>query len=393
MVGAARDGDDAHLVEVVDLRGREAWVEPANAKLAVVAGAPRPRGRAVEGARDRVRLACGDRADRRALQPEERRGRLAVLQVAVAELASLADAPREDVALLGEHDRVEGAARQLRDVLPLERRDGGGREAILVVAQPQLALPAGAPREDLVVVADDHRVRVPARYCLDRAAGEGVDLPRRALVGRLAMAKLSKGAGAPGEDVALHRCDDRVLLARGGGLHALRFQRGDLTWKMNRGLVAMAEPTMRAVAPRVDLAVRRDGEQVPHPGGEHRHSVLRAAQPQHARGAEHQLVLLPREIDPRGAAPAVAPRVHVALIAERGGVEGAKAELLDAAGAERPHEGGGRRLRVVRRQAGVLVVLLGLSGERAEEARLVPRLGVREQRLGEAQTAVAVEAE
>ena len=118
-----------------------------------------------------------------------------------------------------EEGRVRGAARELGDRRPVEERGDalgagaarGGRRR----RQPELAGGALAPRVDEALARRGERVRAARRHVEHHLLGEALDRRRRRQVGGAADAELAVAAGAPREERARRRHGERVAPARG----------------------------------------------------------------------------------------------------------------------------------------------------------------------------------
>jgi len=179
--GVARDGerrararlDDLRIVERQHGLGGEDVRRPAVAVPPVLARAARPDLTVVRE-EDRVRLARGDRRDRRRLErARDQLRRVAVVAVAVAQLAAARDpraapAPRVRAAVRVDGERVRLAAGHGRDVDARERLDDFRLRAVLVVAVAALSVVALPPRPDAAAVVDGQRVVLAAGHVAQR---------------------------------------------------------------------------------------------------------------------------------------------------------------------------------------------------------------------------------
>ena len=183
-----------------------------------------------------------------------------------------------------------------------------------------------------------------------------------------------------------------MLLARRRRHHHLPLQGREQPRLGHGRLVAVAEAAVGAFAPRVQLAVARDGEHVLHARRQYDHRVPRASEVEDALRTRHLLLLLLREVDARRAGAAVAEAVDIALVGESARVEPSERQPLDLLRAERLDERGGRERGVVRRQSDVLLVLHGGALDRLQQDGREALLRVGRAGVGEAEAAVAVEA-
>jgi len=114
---------------------------------------------------------------------------------ALAQLAAVAGAPRQDVAVVGDGDAVARARSDLRDPESLQVVDHLGPQAALGVAQ--LAMVVVAKGVHRAAVGQHQRVARARRNALDVPAVEELEPPGRADIVRAAVAELALAAVAP----------------------------------------------------------------------------------------------------------------------------------------------------------------------------------------------------
>mmetsp|Transcript_22599 Transcript_22599/g.59489 ORF Transcript_22599/g.59489 Transcript_22599/m.59489 type:complete len:321 (-) Transcript_22599:26-988(-) len=239
----------------------------------VVAAAPRVRG-AVLRDRDAVRRAARDlhrllalqlphldgRALRLVRQLDRRRALVVLAVAAVAKDAKLGPAPRPHVALLVEREAEVGAARDGGDGLDVRYRHRLRLEVLLLVLQPHrpdAALLVGAARAELAGRTHKDGVRLARGRRHDALAVERGDARRRAAQLRVAVPELSGVVAAPREDLAVgadrddvsrhaRRGDEGYLDAGEPGEEAVRSEQVGCALQLHARLLAHLLPVGRA---------------------------------------------------------------------------------------------------------------------------------------------------
>ena len=150
-----------------------------------------------------ARAGRGDLGDGDALQCRDEDRLRVLLVVADAELAEFAAAPGPDLLLVGEEDGMVGAARDaVRDAM-LQPLDHLGRLAIGLIAVPQLAEVAPAPRVEATAIQDARCVETAGRDKRNSLALQRLHELGRCLPGLITVTEPAVLAAAPREKLSV----------------------------------------------------------------------------------------------------------------------------------------------------------------------------------------------
>mmetsp|Transcript_43867 Transcript_43867/g.137843 ORF Transcript_43867/g.137843 Transcript_43867/m.137843 type:complete len:893 (+) Transcript_43867:1398-4076(+) len=325
-VGAHDDAWPALVVvagEVHDQRRAVAVRLVGVAELAVLAAAPGEEQAAV-GDGGGVEAAAAHLDDLLAHERLDAQRRRLVALVAVPEPAELALAPGVDLAV-AERRRVKAAGADLRALEALEVRDDVGRVLVplddvrSVAADAVLAV---APGVDVARREQRHRVPRAAGHLrhLDVAQALHERRPRAAVL--VAVPELAVHAAAPREELARVRHRRRVVAAAGDLRDAEAPQLLHAPRHVLPAVVAVAEAAVVAAAPRVHVALLEQHHCVPRAARDLPHAAV--AQRVH----EARLILVRRVTEAQLPILAAAPGVDLHGRRAHGRIPGA---LLPAA--------------------------------------------------------------